>query len=94
MDNKSGGVAAFWFLGGAVLGAAAALLIAPGSGEETREQLAQAANKTGKAFNEQSQDILRKGRELYERGRQLADEAAERFEHGRGIAEKKFNDAV
>lgn len=93
-EENSGATAAFWLLGGAVLGAAAAFLIAPRSGREMRGQLAEAANKGGRALTEQGQDVLRKGRELYERGRDLADEAAERFERARGVAEKKVNEAV
>lgn len=80
-----------WFVGGAALGAAVALLLAPGSGEETRKKLAEGANRGGKALSQHSQDILAKGRELYERGRELADEAADLFETGRKVAEKNLS---
>lgn len=79
-----------WFIGGAALGAAVALLLAPGSGDEVRKKIAEGANKGGKALTEQGQEIWKRGRELYERGRDLADEAADLFERGKKIAEKNL----
>jgi len=69
-----------WFLAGAALGAAIALLYAPQSGEETRRLI---AKKTG-----EGRDALAdRSRELYDRGRELADEAAELFERGKKLAQ-------
>jgi gas vesicle protein len=92
-ENNSGTVIA-WFIGGAALGAAAALLFAPGTGEETRRKLVDQAAKGRKAFTESSQDVIDRGRELYERGRDLAEEAADLFEKGRNIAEKKVDSVL
>lgn len=83
-----------WFIGGAALGGAVALLLAPGTGEDTRRKLAKQAKQGKRALSSSSQDIIDKGRELYERGRELAEEAADMFEQGRRIAEKKINDIV
>ena len=94
MERTDAGTAALWFLGGAALGAAAALLLAPESGKGTRHKLASQANRGRKALSESSQEIIEKGRELYERGREMAEEAADLFERGREIAEKKVNDYV
>jgi gas vesicle protein len=93
LADNNGGTAIIWFIGGAAVGAAVALLFAPDSGEETRRKLAKQAKKSRKVLTESGQDIVDKGRELYERGRELAEEAADLFEKGRRIAEKKI-DAV
>lgn len=82
-----------WFIGGAVLGVAAALLLAPGSGEETRRKIVGQAAKGKKILSDSSQEVIEKSRELYERGRDLAEEAADLFEKGRGVAEKKIDEA-
>jgi gas vesicle protein len=94
LAQNNGGTAIAWFIGGAVLGAAVALLLAPGSGEETRRMLAKQAKKSRKILSESSQDVVDKGRELYERGRELAEEAADLFEKGRRIAEKKIDSVI
>ena len=90
-DNTGSVIA--WFIGGALLGAGVAILLAPDTGEKTRRKLAQQAERGRKAISESSQEIIDKGRELYERGREIAEEAAEIFERGRRIAERKVEDA-
>lgn len=94
MAQKSGGNAFGWFICGAVLGAAVALLSAPGSGERTRRRLMQQAEHGRKTIIESGQELFEKGRELYERGREIAEDAAEMFERGRRIAEKTVNDRI
>jgi gas vesicle protein len=92
MDNKGSVVG--WFLGGAVLGAAVALLLAPAPGMRTRRKLASQAERSRKTIIESGQEIFEKGRELYERGREIAEDAAELFERGRRIAEKQIDERV
>lgn len=83
-----------WFFCGAVLGAAAALLLAPESGERTRNRIARQAERGKQSFLESSQDLFERGRELYERGREIAEDAAAMFERGRQIAEKEIEDRI
>lgn len=93
MDNQSNtGSAIGWFVCGVVLGAGAALLLAPESGTKTRKRLANQAERGGRTIVESGQDAISRGRELFERGRELAEEAAEMFERGRKVAEKTFDE--
>jgi gas vesicle protein len=83
-----------YFLGGAALGITAALLIAPDTGENTREKLARSAQKSKDALGGSGRDLFEKGRDLYEKGREIAEEAAEMFERGRRLAEKKIDESI
>ena len=76
-----------WFIAGAVIGASAALLLAPGTGEDTREYLGQAAHEGKDAVTSSSREMMDRGKELYERGRQLAEDAADLFERGRKLVQ-------
>jgi gas vesicle protein len=77
-----------WFLAGVALGLAGALLTAPQSGEETRRQLREQAERGRERLREA-------GRNASERGRGLVDEAAESgrkaFERGRDLYKKGRN---
>jgi gas vesicle protein len=92
MERENAGSVVAWFVGGALLGAAVALLIAPQSGVRTRRTLKKQADKGRKSLLESGQDIVARGKELYERGREIAEETAELFERGRRIAEKTVED--
>ena len=83
-----------WFMSGAALGAAVALLLAPEKGERTRRNLIKQAERGRKTVVESGRDVYERGRELYERGREIAEDAAELFERGRKVAEKKINEAI
>lgn len=80
-----------WFLAGAAIGAAIALLYAPASGEETRAKLLDKANEgrdaLGGALSDRGRDLMDRGRELYSKGKSMADEAADMFERGRKLVE-------
>jgi gas vesicle protein len=49
---------------GCILGALAALVLAPQSGEETRKLLKDKAHELSKEINDQTENIKEKGREL------------------------------
>ena len=84
-NGVGGGTVMLAFLVGAVAGAAAALLFAPASGEETREYLGQKARE-GKAkareAMDQGKDYYRNQRDTLvtavERGREAFNQARER----------------
>ena len=93
MERDNSGVIV-WFVSGAVLGAAVALLLAPEAGEKTRRMLAEQAGRGRKTLLESGQELFERGKELYDRGREIVDDAAEMFERGRRIAEKQINDRI
>lgn len=94
MERENTGAVIGWFVGGALVGAAIALLVAPQSGARMRRLLGKKAEEGRKSLLESGQDIVARGRELYERGREIAEETAELFERGRKIAEKTIEDRL
>jgi gas vesicle protein len=84
-EDTSGKI--LWFVAGASIGTALAMLIAPKSGAQTRSLIAETAGEGRTKFLAGSRELFDRGRELYEKGRQLADEAADLFEQGRRIVE-------
>ena len=76
-----------WFLAGAAIGAAIALLYAPASGEETRAKLLDRANEGRDLFGDRGRELMDRGRELYSKGKTMADDAADMLERGRKIVE-------
>jgi gas vesicle protein len=77
-----------WFVAGAAIGAAVALLYAPKTGTETRRLIREKSKEGADAVAETSRDMYERGRELYEKGRSLADEAIDLLERGKEIVEK------
>lgn len=83
-DNDGNSLA--WFLAGAAIGAAVALLYAPRPGRETREAIRRRALEERERLSRSGREAMERGRELYERGKGLADEASQRFEKGKEAA--------
>ena len=76
-----------WFVAGAALGAAVALLYAPQAGDRTRRMISRKAKEGRDVLSDSGRDLLDRGRDLYEKGRRVADDAAEMFERGRRLVE-------
>lgn len=74
MDNSKN---LAWFIAGASVGAAIALLFAPQSGEDTRRAIGEQARKGRKKAEEFGREAWDRGRDLFDKGRDLADDAAE-----------------
>ena len=85
MSREDNGAGLMWFLAGAAVGAAVALLYAPQSGEDTRRLIVRKTEESRDVLADSGKDILDRGKELFDRGRELADEAAEIFERGRKL---------
>lgn len=75
-----------WFLTGAFIGAAAAILYAPKSGKDTRKYLSDKTHQGCEAVESASKDIADTSKDMFERGRKLVDDAADLFERGRKLA--------
>lgn len=76
-DDSQGPAMLAWFLVGAACGAAAALLLAPQPGHETREQIRRRATEGADRVRESSRQAYERGRDLYERGRHAAEDAGQ-----------------
>ena len=74
-----------WFLTGAAIGAAIAVLFAPKSGRDTRQAIGDATQRGKEAVTDTSKDIIEAGRDMFERGRKLVEDAADLFERGRKL---------
>ena len=80
--SENGGPRAVWFLAGFSVGAVVALLLAPQSGQETRELIGKKAEEgrdyvstKGKEFRRAAEDLVGKGRrtaeDLVDKGKDL-----------------------
>jgi gas vesicle protein len=74
-----------WFLTGAFIGGAAAILYTPQSGKETRKYLTDKSHQGREAVESASQDIADVSQDMFERGRKLVDDAADLFDRGRKL---------
>ena len=74
-----------WFLTGAFIGAAAAILYAPQSGKDTRKFLTDKTHQGREAVESATQDIADASKDMFDRGRRLVDDAADLFERGRKL---------
>jgi gas vesicle protein len=90
MDERNGNVVtgALLVLAGAILGAGAALLVAPQAGRQTRRDIARYARKTGRKLegvagevaervSELADAVEEKAEELLEKGKDLSSESRE-----------------
>jgi gas vesicle protein len=82
-SNFTGNVG--WFLAGACIGAAVAVLYAPKSGKQTRQYLAGKVQQSKEAVADTSSNIVEASRDMFERGKQLVEDAADLFERGRKL---------
>jgi gas vesicle protein len=82
-DNDSGKFT--WFLMGAAMGAACALLYAPKTGRDTRDMITQKAQEASDAVTGTSRDLYERGRDVYGKGKQVVDDAAALFDRGRKL---------
>jgi gas vesicle protein len=83
-DKEEGKFA--WFLMGAALGAACAILYAPKTGKETRDLITGKAKEASDAVTETRKDLVGRGKEVIDRGKQVVDDAASLFDRARGLS--------
>ena len=84
-----------WFFLGALAGAAAALLLAPKTGRETRELLAERGGDFLKVAQERAGDSQARAGDLLDKGREYLGEQTQRltsaFEAGRAAMREEMN---
>lgn len=74
-----------WFVAGAVVGLAAALLLAPQSGKDTRRFISDKTQQGRDAVSDAGKDIYDRSKDVLDKGRQLVEDAADLFESGRKL---------
>jgi gas vesicle protein len=84
-DETEGSNTVAWFLTGAIIGAAAAVIYTPKSGKDTRQYISDKTQQGKEAVAETSHDIVGASRDMFERGRKLVDDAADLFDRGRKL---------
>jgi gas vesicle protein len=86
-----------WFFLGAVAGAAAALLLAPKTGRETREFLAERGSELLRRAQETAGETQGRAGDLFGKGREYLEEQGQRlasaFEAGRAAMKEEMNRA-
>jgi len=99
MDEHEGDAAGYlgWFLLGTVAGAAAALLLAPKTGRETREMIADRGNELFKKAQDKAGETQVRAGDLFDKGREYFEEQTQRlasaFEAGRAAMKEEMNRA-
>jgi gas vesicle protein len=89
IDERGGDAAGYlgWFFLGAIAGAAAAVLLTPRTGRETRELLAEHGGDLFKRAQEVADQAQNRAGDLFDKGREYFEEQAQRlssaFEAGR-----------
>ena len=101
MTNERGSDAAGylgWFFLGSIAGAATALLLAPKTGRETRELLAERGNEFLKRAQEKAGETQGRAGDLFDKGREYFEEQTQRlasaFEAGRAAMKGEMHRAV
>ena len=74
MARRSSDSNVAWFIAGLTVGFAGALLLAPRSGEQTRQSLVDAVEKGREFAADKRKQATKYGRELYDQGREFVDD--------------------
>ena len=85
MASECNGTKLVWFLTGAAVGAAIALLYAPQTGRQPRRFIRKKTDEGYEALADAGKDVLDRGRDYYEKGRRLAEETGELLERGKKL---------
>src|SRR5262245_3499581 len=84
-----------WFLLGTIAGAAVALLLAPKTGREAREFLAERSSELLKKAQETAGETQGRAGDLFDKGREYLEEQSQRlasaFEAGRAAMKEEIN---
>ena len=98
-DERSSDAAGYlgWFFLGALMGAAAALLLTPRTGEETRELIREKGGDFAKRAQEYAKDAQVRAGEFLDKGREVLEEHSQRlltaFEAGKDAMKEEIGKA-
>lgn len=73
-EEASGSEKALYLILGAMIGATAALLLAPRSGEETRKLIASKARESADVISNRAKDVVGKTSEFADRGKEIVQQ--------------------
>jgi gas vesicle protein len=85
MAKDDSGNTILWFLTGAAVGAAIALLYAPASGREARKFIRKKAEEGRETLDDAGKEIVDRGRDYYKKGLKIAEEAGDLLERGKKL---------
>ena len=85
-EDKDDSANLLWFLMGAAIGSACALLYAPKSGRETRDLISQRTQEASDTITGTSRDLYERGKDVYGRGKQVIYDAAALIDRVRKLA--------
>jgi gas vesicle protein len=85
MAKEDSGNIILWFLTGAAVGAAIALLYAPASGQHARKYLRKKAEEGRETLGDAGKDIVERGRDYYKKGLKIAEETGDLLERGKKL---------
>ena len=95
-NNCSAGIAVISFLAGTVIGAGVALLVAPRTGEETREilkgygnDLREKGSRIPEHIKDSAESAIDRGKDMIEQGRQMINRGTEMVSHGKEYLDEK-----
>ena len=95
--NDTGGGYLGWFLLGGLIGAASALLLAPKTGREIRDQLLERGNEFAKRAQEMANDAQGRAGDWLDKSRELFEEQTQRlmsaFEAGKDAMREEIRKA-
>lgn len=90
-ENTGTSVEMVWFFAGALLGAGLALLYAPKTGRELREQVNDYTNDAMEKVKEFGSEAQEKVKSSYNRGKEIVGEKTARFSQAAERAESTFH---
>jgi len=85
MAKEDSGNSILWFLTGAAVGAAIALLYAPASGRDARKYIGKKAEKGRETLSDAGKEIVERGRDYYKKGLKVAEDAGDLLERGKKL---------
>ncbi len=83
-----------WFFMGALLGAAAALLLTPKTGQEARELLRERGGDFAKRAQEYAKEAQTQAGELFDKGREFFEEQSERLRSAVEAGKEAMRDEI